>query len=412
MVTELVEVQGHIIDSLLLPKILDEIIAGGGSFTLQEVKVGQKRTDQSYALIELSAPSAEVLEGILGRISRHGARLVLEDDAQLEAAPADGVFPEGFYSTTNLKTHLRTGGQWREVEGAEMDCGIVWDAASERAYTVPMHRVREGQMVVLGHRGLKVDQITRSAEASVFEFMTSEVSSEKPKGVIVREVAAELKQARAEGKKALWVVGPAVIHTGAGGHLVRLIEAGYVQVLFAGNALAAHDIEEALFGTSLGVSLTRGVPTKGGHEHHLRAINRIRRLGGIDKAVASGELKSGVMHACVRTGVEVVLAGSIRDDGPLPGVVTDCMEAQDKMRQAIEGVAVAMLIATGLHAIATGNILPASVKTICVDINPALVTKLTDRGTFQAIGLVTDVEPFLRALTHSLLGESSLREEG
>jgi lysine-ketoglutarate reductase/saccharopine dehydrogenase-like protein (TIGR00300 family) len=293
-----------------------------------------------------------------------------------------------------------------------MDCGIVWEPEAGRAYTLPMHRIRKSQMVVVNHRGLKVKQIERSSNLNVFEFMTSEVSSEKPKGVIVREVASELKKARAEGGKILWVVGPAVIHTGAGGHLVGLIEAGYVQVLFAGNALAAHDVEEALFGTSLGVSLSRGVPTKGGHEHHLRAINRIRRLGGIAEAAAAGELKGGVMHACLKAGVEVVLAGSIRDDGPLPEVITDCMEAQDRMRQAITGVSVAILIATGLHAIATGNILPASVKTICVDINPALVTKLTDRGTFQTIGLVTDVEPFLRSLTSSLMEEAPSPGEG
>jgi lysine-ketoglutarate reductase/saccharopine dehydrogenase-like protein (TIGR00300 family) len=412
MVTELVEVHGHIIDSLLLPKILDEIIAAGGSFTIQEVKVGERRTDQSYARIELTAPTPEALETILSRIARHGAKLIHEEDALFEPSPVDGVFPEGFYSTTNLETSVRIDGLWREVAGTEMDCGIVWEPEAGRAYTLPMHRIRKSQMVVVNHRGLKVKQIERSSNLNVFEFMTSEVSSEKPKGVIVREVASELKKARAEGGKILWVVGPAVIHTGAGGHLVGLIEAGYVQVLFAGNALAAHDVEEALFGTSLGVSLSRGVPTKGGHEYHLRAINRIRRLGGIAEAAAAGELKSGVMHACLKAGVEVVLAGSIRDDGPLPEVITDCMEAQDRMRQAITGVSVAILIATGLHAIATGNILPASVKTICVDINPALVTKLTDRGTFQTIGLVTDVEPFLRSLTSSLMEEVPDPDEG
>ncbi|MDA2916909.1 TIGR00300 family protein [Nitrospinae bacterium AH_259_B05_G02_I21] len=412
MVSELIEVRGHIIDSLLLPKILDEIIAAGGSFTIQDVQVGERRVDPSYARIEVVASSPEALEAILGRITQHGAKLVHEEDALLEAASMDGVFPEGFYPTTNLRTSVRLGGRWHEVEVSEMDCGIVWDPAAERAAAVPMHRVGRGQLVVVGHRGIRVEQIARSAEVNVFEFMTSEVSSEKPKGVIVREVAAELKRARAAGEKILWVVGPAVVHTGAGEHLVRLVEADYVQVLFAGNALAAHDIEEAFFGTSLGVSLTQGVLTKGGHEHHLRAINRIRRLGGIAQAVDAGVLTRGVMHACIKAGVEVELAGSIRDDGPLPEVITDCLEAQDRMRQAVRGVAVAILIATELHAIATGNILPASVKTICVDINPAAVTKLTDRGTFQAIGLVTDVEPFLRALVASLLDEAPRSSEG
>lgn len=412
MISELVEVRGHIIDSLLLPKILDEIIAAGGRFTIQEVQVGKRRADPSYARIELTASTPEELEAILGRITQHGAKLVHEEDVLLEAAPQDGVFPEGFYATTNLKTSVRLGGRWHEVARPEMDCGIVWDPAAEQASTVPMHQVRQGQLVVVGHRGLLVEQVARSPDAEVFEFMTSEVSSEKPKGVIVRELAAELKRARSKGEKILWVAGPAVIHTGAGGHLVRLIEAGYVQVLFAGNALAAHDIEEAFFGTSLGVSLTRGAPTKGGHEHHLRSINRIRRCGGIAQAVAAGTLTRGVMHACVRSGVEVVMAGSIRDDGPLPEVITDCMEAQERMREAVREVSVAMLIATGLHAIATGNLLPASVRTICVDIDPAVVTKLTDRGTFQAIGLVTDVEPFLRVLCASLLEEGPSPAEG
>ena len=412
MVSELIEVRGHIIDSLLLPKILDEIIAAGGSFTIQDVQVGERRVDPSYARIEVAASSPEALEAILGRITQHGAKLVHEEDALLEAASMDGVFSEGFYPTTNLRTSVRLGGRWHEVEVTEMDCGIVWDPTTKQASTVPMHQIRRGQLVVVGHRGLKVEQIARSAEVSIFEFMSSEISSEKPKGVIVQEVAAELKRARAAGEKILWVAGPAVVHTGAGGHLTRLIEAGYVQVLFAGNGLAAHDIEEAFFGTSLGVSLTQGVLTKGGHEHHLRAINRIRRLGGIAQAVGAGVLTRGVMHACIKAGVEVALAGSIRDDGPLPEVITDCLEAQDRMRQAVRGVTVAMLIATELHAIATGNILPASVKTICVDINPAAVTKLTDRGTFQAIGLVTDVEPFLRVLCASLLEEAPHPAEG
>ena len=412
MVSELIEVHGHIIDSLLLPKILDEIIAAGGNFTIQDVQIGERRADPSYARIEVAASSPKELEAILGRITQHGAKLLHEEDAILGPAPTDGVFPEGFYPTTNLRTSVRLGGRWHVVEDIEMDCAVVWDPRAERATAVPMHRVSQGQLVVVGHRGIRVARVARSAEVNVFEFMTSEVSSEKPKGAIVGEVATELKRARASGDKILWVVGPAVIHTGAGEHLVRLIEAGYVQVIFAGNALAAHDIEEAFFGTSLGVSLTRGVPTRGGHEHHLRAINRIRHLGGIAQAVDDGVLTCGVMHACFKAGVEVVLAGSIRDDGPLPEVITDCLEAQDKMRQVARGVAVAMLIATELHAIATGNLLPASVKTICVDINPASVTKLTDRGTHQAIGLVTDVESFLRALASNLMDESPRPSEG
>jgi lysine-ketoglutarate reductase/saccharopine dehydrogenase-like protein (TIGR00300 family) len=272
-----------------------------------------------------------------------------------------------------------------------------------RAETIPMHRVRRGDLIVVGHAGVKVAPIDRSPERSVFEFMASSVSSEKPKAVLIREMAAHIKTARAAGGKVLVVAGPAVIHTGAGGHLERLVAAGYVHILFAGNALAAHDIEQALYGTSLGMSLDAGMPVDEGHEHHLRAINTIRRVGGIKPAVAQGILKRGIMHACVVHGVDYVLAGSIRDDGPLPDVITDAVKAQDAMREKIRGVTVGIMIATTLHSIATGNILPASVKLICVDINPAVVTKLADRGSFQAMGLVTDVEPFLRALAEHLV---------
>jgi lysine-ketoglutarate reductase/saccharopine dehydrogenase-like protein (TIGR00300 family) len=293
------------------------------------------------------------------------------------------------------------------VDHPEMDCGIAFDPASGRATTHPMHRVRRGELIVVGHAGVKVAPIDRSPERNVFEFMASSVSSEKPKAVVIREMAQHIKAARAAGHRVLVVAGPAVIHTGSGTHLERLIQEGCVQVLFAGNALAAHDIEQALFGTSLGMSLEAGLPVKEGHEHHLRAINAIRRVGGIRQAVERGVLTRGIMHACVTHGVDYVLAGSIRDDGPLPDVITDSVQAQDAMRERIRGVTVAIMIATTLHSIATGNILPAAVKLICVDINPAVVTKLADRGSFQAMGLVTDVEPFLRTLTEYLAGPSA-----
>jgi lysine-ketoglutarate reductase/saccharopine dehydrogenase-like protein (TIGR00300 family) len=282
-----------------------------------------------------------------------------------------------------------------------MDCGIGFDPASGRAATRPMHRVRHGEMIVVGHAGVRVAPIDRSPERNVFEFMASSVSSEKPKALVIRELAHHIKAARAAGQRVLWW-RTAVIH-GVGGTPGASDRGGYVQALFAGNALAAHDIEHALFGTSLGMSLEAGVPVEEGHEHHLRAINAIRRVGGIRQAVERGLLSRGIMYACVTHGVDYVLAGSIRDDGPLPDVITDAVRAQDAMRDRIHGVTVAILIATTLHSIATGNILPASVKLICVDINPAVVTKLADRGSFQAIGLVTDVEPFLRTLTEHLV---------
>ena len=406
MPSETVELRGHIIDSLLLPKVLDEIVTLGGAFEIVDLAVGHTREDASRATIRVTAPDAERLDAILGRIGQHGAVPVRQEDARLVPADCDGAFPDGFYCTTHFDTWIRRDGGWIPVEHPEMDCGIAFDPASGRAATRPMHRVRRGELIVVGHAGVKVAPIDRSPEHNVFEFMASSVSSEKPKAAVIREMAEHIKTARAQGQRVLVVAGPAVIHTGSGGHLERLIEGGYVQELFAGNALAAHDIEHALFGTSLGMSLEAGVPVDEGHEHHLRAINAIRRVGGIRQAVERGLLSRGIMHACITRGVDYVLAGSIRDDGPLPDVITDAVQAQDAMRERIRGVSVAILIATTLHSIATGNILPASVKLICVDINPAVVTKLADRGSFQAVGLVTDVEPFLRALTDHLVPDS------
>jgi lysine-ketoglutarate reductase/saccharopine dehydrogenase-like protein (TIGR00300 family) len=298
---------------------------------------------------------------------------------------------------------VRFHGRWIEVDDQEMDCGIVVDRAAGKARCIPMCHVKVGMPIVVGHAGVRVLPVERSREVSMFGFMSSSVSSEKPKSISVQGVVNAMKTTRAEGKKILLVGGPAIVHTGSSGHVARLIREGWVQVLFAGNALATHDIEQALYGTSLGVSLTHGEPIEHGHEHHLRAINTIRRLGGIAQAVEGGVLTSGIMFECVKSGVDLVLAGSIRDDGPLPEVITDMLVAQDRMREAIHGVGFALLIATALHSIATGNLLPARVKVVCVDINPATVTKLSDRGTFQTIGLVTDVEPFLRSLVSELV---------
>ncbi len=282
----------------------------------------------------------------------------------------DGAFPEGFYCTTNLVTRVRCQGRWIEVENPEMDCGIVVDPQAMKAATLPMHQVKKGQSIVIGHEGVQVIALDRSPQRNVFEFMSSSVSSEKPKGVLIREIAREIRQAKKRGGKVLAVAGPALVHTGAGEHFVKMIDAGFIDILFAGNALAAHDIEQSLFGTSLGVSLEIGMPATEGHEHHVRAINRIRRAGGIRKAVEQGILRSGIMYHCVRKGVDFVLAGSIRDDGPLPEVLTDALVAQDEMRRRAREVEVCLMIATGLHSIATGNLLPARVKTICIDINP------------------------------------------
>lgn len=409
-VHETVRVEGHIIDSLILPKVLDLILRDGGKFRISGIEIGQRPADLSWAEIEVEASSEDRLESILQKLLPHGAVPLNAQDCQGAQADIAGCFPEGFYSTTNLPTEVRIDGHWVPVDDLEMDCGIVVDRTARTARCVPMHRILVGQEVVLGRLGVRVQPLERRVDdPASFQFMTSAVSSEKPKGVSVRDIADCFRQARRSGQKVLIVGGPAIVHTGAGEHLCRLIRAGYVQILFAGNALAAHDIEQAFFRTSLGVHLDRGVPLDEGHEHHLRAINRIRRIGGIRQAVETGALASGIFFECIQHGVEYVLAGSVRDDGPLPDVITDTVAALERMRELRAGVGFCLMIATMLHSVATGNILPASVRCACVDINPATVTKLADRGTAQSLGIVTDVEPFLRALVAELLDSEVAR---
>ncbi len=397
-----VEVHGHIIDSLILPKILDVITAAGGSFRIKRITIGQARNDPSYALVEVQGDTREHLHEIVAQIADHGAVPTTQTDCRLTEADIAGAFPEGFYSTTNQKTEVRIAGHWIEVADQEMDCGIAIDRATNTARCVPMTEVALGMPIVVSHAGVRVFPEQRATERQSFEFMNSAVSTEKPKGVAIRQVAQELFRARAAGQRSLLVGGPAIVHTDSGRYVCRLIREGYIHRLFAGNALATHDIEQAFFGTSLGVHLEQGDLAEAGHEHHLRAINRIRRAGSIRAAVESGQLQSGIMYECVKNNVDFLLAGSIRDDGPLPDVLTDTMEAQRQMRQKIKDVSFCLMIATTLHSIAVGNLLPAWVKVVCVDINPSTVIKLNDRGSFQTIGLVTDVEPFLRALVQEL----------
>ena len=398
MVSEEILVEGHIIDSLILSKILDEILAFGGDFRLKQVNVGQKRDDRSRAVIEVSGTGSEHLGQILAQISKHGATFRTPEDVHLVAADQPGVFPEGFYSTTNQQTLVRHKGKWVQVGKQEMDCGIVYREAQDIFECIALIHVQPGDPIVVGHRGVKVVPLERPRELGVFEFMTSNVSTEKPKNVIIHDVAQKMKAVKEAGGKVLLVGGPAIVHTGSVRHVVRLIEEGYIRMLFAGNALATHDIELALFGTSLGVYMEQAIPADTGHEHHLRAINTIRRYGSIQAAVEAGVVTSGIMHACIRHHVDFVLAGSIRDDGPLPEVVTDVLVAQDKMRDLVPQVGFALMVATTLHSVATGNLLPAWVPVACVDISPSTITKLSDRGTFQTVGLVTDVEPFFREL--------------
>jgi lysine-ketoglutarate reductase/saccharopine dehydrogenase-like protein (TIGR00300 family) len=401
-----VEIAGHIIDSLILPKVLDEIAALGGRHHILDISVGERRQDPSFARLSVEADSRERLERILASITRHGAVPVHARDCELRAADMDGAFPEEFYSTTNEDTEIRIAGEWLPVARQKMDAGIRVARDRKSADCVLMADVRKGELIVIGRHGVRVlPQEREIRKLDAFGFMGSTVSSEKPKAITVREVAAAMRQAKAGSGKILVVAGPAVIHTGSSELFGQLVRNGYVNLLFAGNALAAHDIEQAFFGTSLGVSMEQGRVCEGGHEHHLRAINRIRRVGGIASAVAQGLLTKGIMYECVKNKIPFVLAGSIRDDGPLPEVITDSREAQRAMREKIEGVTMCLMIATTLHSVAVGNLLPARVKVVCVDINPATVTKLADRGSFQTVGLVTDVEPFLRVLVQELEGK-------
>jgi lysine-ketoglutarate reductase/saccharopine dehydrogenase-like protein (TIGR00300 family) len=324
----------------------------------------------------------------------------------LRAAAQDGVFPLDFYSTTNLDTQVRLDGRWVDVQQPEMDCGLLVEgsAGSRTVRTIPVSEVLAGQEIVCGASGVRVVPVQSEIieGAGVFEFMNSEVSSEKPQALLVRQIAQEMRDVKAAGKKVLWVGGPAVVHTGAAPAMVALVEAGFVDVLFGGNAIATHDIESSLYGTSLGVDLSQGRGVEHGHEHHIRAINRVRAAGSIAGAVEQGVLTSGVMHALVTHGKSFVLVGSVRDDGPLPDVYTDVIEGQGAMRRHLDGVGFAIMVATMLHSVATGNLLPASIPLVCVDINPATVTKLADRGSSQARGVVTDIGLFLEQLAGEL----------
>jgi len=397
-----VVVEGHLIDSQIVSKMMDDIIELGGEFEMLSFEVGRTNDDVSRAVLRVIAADQPTLDNVVTAVLEHGAVPVDPSDAEWSAAPAEGVFPERFYSTTNMETWVRIAGSWVRVAGAEMDLGIRIDPSAATAELVAMNDAHAGDLFVTGHRGVRVVPVQRPREKGAFEFMNSSVSSEKPKAQIVGEVAKLLRRTKEEGRSAIAVVGPAVVHTGAAPHLARLFEMGYLTVLFGGNAVATHDVESALYGTSLGVRLDTGTVVPGGHEHHLRAINAIRAAGGFEKAVADGVLTSGLMYTLVKKGAPYVLAGSIRDDGPMPGVITDVLEAQAAMRTYCRDAGACLMFSTMLHSIATGNMLPASTTTVCVDINPAVVTKLADRGSFQTVGVVTDVGLFLEMLADEL----------
>lgn len=402
MVSDTIELRGHIIDSLILPKVLDQILTRGATFKITEIKIGQNRADQSFARIEVKAESEEALNELMLRLHQHGAELVKREDARLAPAPADGIFPDNFYVTTNQQTFVHIEGHEIEVQPAMRDSAIAVDREKGIARAVKFYEVTKGEQIVIGHRGIRVVPLQRStSHTDLFQFINTTVSADEPKADVIREIADELEQTRASGGKIAVVAGKAAVLTGAGEYLQRLIEQGYINRLFTGNAFAVYDVERALFGTSGGASVER-LTSGGGRENYLRAINMLRALGGIEAAVKKKILHSGIMHACIRKEVDIVLTGSIRDDGPIPGVTTDVVEAQKVMREKLTDVTHVLLLGTVQHSLAIASMLSPSVKTVCVDINPSAVDLIVDRQPFQSIGLVTDVEPFLRQLCEAI----------
>jgi lysine-ketoglutarate reductase/saccharopine dehydrogenase-like protein (TIGR00300 family) len=403
MVSETVELRGHIIDSLILPKVLDQILTHGAKFKIVEVNIGQKRTDQSFARIQVSAETGDALDDLILRLRQQGAETVERANAQVASAPADGVFPPDFYVTTNQQTFVCVDGREIEVKPAMINSAIALDRKKGIARAAKFFDVGKGDEIVVGHQGIRVVPLQRATtHTDIFQFINTTVGPEEPKSAIIREIADELRRAHeAKGKIAV-VAGPALVRTGAGWHLVRLIEAGYVDRLFAGNSFASYDVERALFGTALGVSPELAF-ARAGHENHLRAINTIREVGGVAAAVDKKILTSGILHACVRRNVDIVLTGGIRDEGPIPGVTTDVIEAQKIMRTKLVDVTHVMLLATVEHSLALASMLAPNVKTVCVDIDPPAVDRAIEHQPLQSIGLATDVEPFLRELADCLV---------
>jgi lysine-ketoglutarate reductase/saccharopine dehydrogenase-like protein (TIGR00300 family) len=401
MIARELEFEGHLIDSMIFPKVLDLILDLEGEFEIVEFRIGKRKEDPSYARIIVFGKDEEHLELILKELHKVGARVPEAEEVQLEEAPGDKILPDNFYVTTNHRTFVHYRGKWLEVERIAMDRVIV--IKDDRALCVPISEIKKGDLVVVGEKGVRIIPPERPRKSTYFEFMGGRVSSERPTEKMIEAIAKEIVDLKRSGGKIAVVAGPAVDHTAARDALAGMIRDGFVDLLLSGNALAVHDIEVSLFGTSLGMDIRTGRPVPGGNRHHLYTISRIIAAGGIRKAVEKGIVKDGIMYECVRRNVPFILAGSIRDDGPLPEVITDVMVAKAEMKKALEGVDMVLMLATTLHSIAVGNLLPSWVKTICVDCNPATVMKLMDRGTHQAIGVVTDVGLFLPLLYEKIL---------
>jgi lysine-ketoglutarate reductase/saccharopine dehydrogenase-like protein (TIGR00300 family) len=399
MLVETVTLEGHIIDSDILRKVMDRIVETGGRFEIEEFRVGRTNDETSFARLAVSAEDPARLDRVLESIAYLGAAARVED-ARFAPAERDGILPDEFYSTTNLPTWVREGGQWSEVGDQRMDCAIV--LRSGRATCVKQRKVKRGEAVLLRGPGIRVRPLERARAASSFGFMTNEISMEVNKPIAIAAAARALKDARAARERIVVVPGPAVIHSGGDAALARLVRAGWIDGCLSGNAFAAHDLEKALLSTSLGVCQMSGRAVEGGSRNHLYAINAVNRAGGIRAAVEAGLIRSGVMFELVRKDVPFVLAGSIRDDGPLRDVITDVLAAQEAYVAALDGTGACLMLASTLHAIAVGNLLPARVRTICVDMSESVPTKLGNRGSQQAIGLVTDVGYFLERLEAEL----------
>jgi len=388
---------------MILSRILDEVMDQGGDFEFLDFEVGRRKDDYSHAVLKVTARNEEHLASILGELYRLGATTPEEPEAEYSPAPMDRVLPSDFYSTTNHPTSINLGGTWVEVEDLMMDKQIVIDPAARRARCWPIGLIKKGDLIVTGEWGLRIKPPERPREGvGVFEFMGSEVSSERPSLSLVRKIAGEIVETIREGGRIAVVAGPAVIHTGAAPSLAAIIRGGYVHVLLAGNALAVHDVEYALYGTSLGVELDNGASRRE-HRNHIAAINEVNRAGSIRALIEEGRLRSGIFYELEKRGVPYALAGSIRDDGPLPEVIRDTAEAQGRYKELVRGSNFVLMLASTLHSIAVGNMISSRVKVVCVDINPAVVTKLSDRGTSHAAGVVSDVGAFLPLLAGELL---------
>jgi lysine-ketoglutarate reductase/saccharopine dehydrogenase-like protein (TIGR00300 family) len=399
--TDTIEAEGHLIDSGILSGIFDKIIELKSSYEILSFDIGRTNDDPSRIQMRITAPDPATLDDLLQQLTVFGCQTVSERDALIKPAEKDRCVPDDFYSTTNHRTHIRLHGRWVEVEKQRMDAVIV--QADGRALCRKLRDVKAGDAIVCGHEGIRVTPEFKERDRHGFAFMSNDVSSERRVEGSVARIAAMMRDVKKAGGRIAVVAGPVVVHTGGVEHFSELIRLGFVDIVLAGNALAVHDIEYALSGTSLGFDLVAGAPVEQGHRNHMAAINTINRAGGIRQAVQCGVLKSGVMFECVRHGVDYVLAGSIRDDGPLPDTLMDLVEAQERYAEALsKNVHLVLMLSSMLHSIGVGNMLPSWVRVVCVDINPAVVTKLSDRGSTQTVGVVTDVGLFLHRLVEAL----------